>query len=126
MTDVVSVFLVKGIVGNKSEGVTPENEAVVHGETKSFEEKRILESAKVLQVAVLPEVEVQIAHTEGEVMRECIDRGSVDRSAGKDGIRVREVGVGSGEVFGEVQQDRSEAIVFIEARERTSGELWAR
>ena len=73
VTDIVAVFFVEGVVGDEAEGVAPEDEAVVHGEAEAFEEEGVLQAAEVFQVAVFAEVEVQVAHAEGEVRGEGVD-----------------------------------------------------
>jgi hypothetical protein len=57
------------------------------------------------------------------VLREVVDVAGRDLGAfdGRPGARV--AGVGRDEVFGEVVEDRGEAVVFVEAGERAGREL---
>lgn len=120
--DVVAVFLVEGVVGVIFEALAPEVDAVVEGETEAFEEEGVLQAAEVLEVRVLAQGEVQVAHAEGEVHGEGVDGCGGDGGA-EGGVGVGDVCVGRGEVFGEVGEDGGEAVVFVEAGEGASGEL---
>lgn len=120
--DVVAVFLVEGVVGVGLEGGAPEMDAVVEGEAKAFEEEGVLQAAEVLEMRVLAQGEVQVAHAEGKVRGEGVDGGGGDGGA-EGGVGVGDVCVGRGEVFGEVGEDGGEAVVFVEAGEGAGGEL---
>lgn len=64
-----------------------------------------------------------MAHAGGEVDGEGVDAGCGDGGAGEGGVGVEHGGVGRREVFGEVGQDRCEAVVFVEAGKGAGGEL---
>ena len=66
---------------------------------------------------------MQMLHAEGEVLGEVVDVGGVDGGAGEGGVRIGEGAVGGGEVFGEVVEDRGEAVVFVEAWQGAGGEV---
>ena len=68
MADVVFVVFVEFVVCFLLEGGAPEDEAVVEGEPDAFEEERVLQAAEVLQVVVLTQREVEVAHAEGEML----------------------------------------------------------
>ena len=52
VTDVVSVILLKGIVGHITEALAPKNEAFIHGEADAFEEESILETSVMFQMVI--------------------------------------------------------------------------
>lgn len=120
--DVVAVLLVEDVVGVVLEALPPEEDAVVEGQPEAFEEERVLQPREVLEVRVLAQREVQVAHAEGEVRGEGVDGCGGDGGV-EGGVRVRGVCVRRGEVFGEVGEDGGEAVVFVEAGEGARGEL---
>lgn len=68
VANIVSVPGVEFTLGESSESLTPEHNALVEGETDTLQEKGILKTAKMLQVTVFPECHVQISHTQREVL----------------------------------------------------------
>lgn len=68
MADVVAVFFVEGVVRNQSKRLPPEDETVLHRQTKSLEEQGVLKAAEVLEMTVFPKGHVEIAHTERKVL----------------------------------------------------------
>ncbi len=73
MTDIIPVFLVKGIVCDFRERRSPEDEAFFEVESDAFEEERVLETAVVLEVCIAAEGAVQVLHAEGEGGGEDVD-----------------------------------------------------
>ena len=73
VTDVVAVFFVEGIVGDEFEGLPPEDQAIFHCQSQAFEEKRVLQAAKMLEVIILSERRVEVPHAEWEMLRQCIN-----------------------------------------------------
>ena len=100
---VVAVLFVEGVVGDEAEGAAPEEQAVLKGETQALEEERVLQAAEVLQVAVGAKGGMQVAHTEGEVLREGINGGSGDGRAGEGGVCICKGGVRGRKVLGQVR-----------------------
>ena len=123
VADVVAVLLVEGVVGDEAEGGAPEAQAFVERQADAFEEEGVLQAAEVLEVGVGAKGEVEVVHAEGEVGGEGVDGGSGDGPAGEGGVSVGEGGVGGEEGFGEVREDRAEAVVFVEAGEGAAGQL---
>ncbi len=123
VADVVAVLLVEGVVGDEAEGGAPEAEALVEREADALEEEGVLQAAKVLEVGVGAQGEVEVVHAEGEVGGEGVDGGGGDGAAGEGGVGVGEGGVGREEGFGEVREDRAEPVVFVQAGEGAAGEL---
>lgn len=58
MTDVVLVFFVEFVVGFFGEAGAPETDTFVETEADAFEEKSVLQAAKVFEMGVAPEGEV--------------------------------------------------------------------
>lgn len=84
--DVVTVFFIEGVIGDKAEGLAPEEKAVVKGEANPFEEESVLQPAEILQMAVFAKCHVQVSHTEGKMGGESVDGGGVDGRAVEDCI----------------------------------------
>ena len=120
--DVVPVFFVELVVRVVLEALSPEQDAVVQRQADAFQEEGVLQPAEMLQVAVLAQRHVQVAHAGGEVRGEGVDAGGGDGRPERS-VAVGNVGVGRGEVFGQMRQDRGEAVVFVEAGQRARSEL---
>lgn len=123
--DIVAVFLVEGVVGDELEAVAPEEEAFVEAEPDALEEEGVLEAGEVFEVVVPAELDVEVAHAEGEMGCEGVD------GAGRDGSRHRVVaveggiravcGARRGEVLGEVFEDGGEPVVLVQPGQRACG-----
>ena len=73
MAHVVFVLFVELVVGLFLEARAPENEAVFQAQADAFEEEGVLQPAVMLQVVIFAQVEVEVAHAEGEVLGEGVD-----------------------------------------------------
>jgi hypothetical protein len=65
-------------VGYQLEGFPPEDDALLHVQADAFQEERVLQSALVLEMAVLPQFAVQVLHAEREVRAQPVYATSVD------------------------------------------------
>jgi len=124
VADVVFVFFLEFLVGDELEAAAPEDEAFVEAEADAFEEEGVLQTPVVLEMRVVAQSVVQVAHAEGEVLGQCVD------AVCGDGGETVDVGVGGGvggvgrcEGLGEVGEDGGEAVVFVEAGEGAGCQL---
>jgi hypothetical protein len=60
------------------ESFPPEDNALLHVQSNTLEEKRVLQSALMLQVTVLPQLAVQVLHTKREVRAQSVNTASVN------------------------------------------------
>jgi hypothetical protein len=65
-------------VGYQFEGFSPEDDALLHVQADAFQEERVLQSALVLEMAVLAQFTVQVLHAEREVRAQTINATGVD------------------------------------------------
>lgn len=63
---------------DKLEGFAPEDDALLHVQTNALQEKRVLQSALVLQVAVLAQLAMQVLHAKREVRTQTVDAASMN------------------------------------------------
>lgn len=68
MADVVAVLLVEGVVCYESEGLAPEDQAVLHRQTEPFEEKGVLQAAKMFKMIIFAQGHVKVTHAERKVL----------------------------------------------------------
>ena len=110
--DVVSVFLVEGVIGDLVEALSPEEETLLHVQADTLEEETVLEPAKMFEVGVPPEGAVEMRHAHGKVLRECVDVAR--RYLGASRRRTTAVaGIWSGKILGEVVKDRRDTVVLV-------------
>ncbi len=65
-------------VSYELEALPPEDNTLVQAQTYPFQEQRVLQSRKMLQVAVLPQLAMQVAHAEWEVFTQAVNASCVD------------------------------------------------
>lgn len=68
MSDVIPVLFVECVVGDKLEGLAPEDQTILHGQAKSFEKQGVLEATEVFEMFVLSQIYVKVTHTEGKML----------------------------------------------------------
>lgn len=87
MPDVVAVFFVEFVFcdGTSGEGSAPEEEGFFNGEANAFEEKGVLETAKVFEMFVAPEGLVEVHHTCWKVGGEGVNGGCGNTFSWKNG-----------------------------------------
>ncbi len=66
--DVIPIFFVERVVRDELEGLPPKDETILQGQPYSFEEERVLQAAKMFQMAVLAQCHVEIAHAKGKML----------------------------------------------------------
>jgi hypothetical protein len=74
----VSLYLWGLTVGDQFEGFPPEDDALLHVQSNAFQEERVLQSALVLQMAVLAQLAMQVLHAEGKVRAQTINAAGVN------------------------------------------------
>lgn len=105
-----------------SKGERQRDTCLFWNDAAHFEEQTVLQPAKVLQVLVLPERVVKMAHARGEVsFGQLVDHVRRDELCGLFGPGRVLTGDAAQEGHAEVLQDRDEAIVFIETRQCARG-----
>ena len=65
-------------VGYEFEGFPPEDDTLLHVQTDAFQEECVLQSALVLEMAVLPQFAVQVLHAKREVRAQTVNATGVD------------------------------------------------
>lgn len=68
MADIVAIFFVERVVGDKTEGMAPKDKAIVQGEANTFEKQRVLQTAVILEVTVFTQSAMEVTHAEGEML----------------------------------------------------------
>lgn len=82
MTDVVAILLVELVVGRAGEAAAPEDERLLERQANALEEQAVLPPRRVLEVLLLAQRVVHVAHAEREVLpRETVDHHRRDRLA---------------------------------------------
>jgi len=88
VANVVFIVFVELVVCLKLKRLAPKYETVLHGKPNAFEEKRVLETTEVLQMAILPQRHMQIAHAKGKLLGQGVDGRGINGRARQCGVRV--------------------------------------
>lgn len=124
VADVVSIFLIELVVRHIVEALPPEHQRLLERQTDAFEEERILQTAKMLEVGVFGEGDLKVAHTEWEVLGEAGDGIGSDRGTRHTAVARVVIGAAwGGEVLGEMVEDGRKAVVFVQTGKCACSEL---
>ena len=112
-------------VGEVLEALSPEYDTLLQTETDALQEKRVLQTAKVLQVVVGAKSLVQVLHAQWEVLAESINAGCCRCADVADTGCFRVACVRCYKRLAQVVQDGCQPVVLVHPRQEACSELQA-